>query len=145
MFIHSLQYQWHNEFENHDGATVISRLQLPYIITEGYVNLRCVWQLGCPAELNLKSPKQEHPTEWVYANALQELLPDVVASGGLPDKIGVSCCAQFAISASLVHEKPKREYERLRKWIIDTSVDRIEAGLSGRVMEYSWHSMYTTR
>jgi hypothetical protein len=137
VFIHSLQYQWHNDDPNKDGATVISRLQLPYVESQGYVNMRCAWLLGCPEEIQVDSPQQDRETSIAYREAFLQLFPDRAASGDIPKVVGASCCSQFALTAWKVREKPRSEYERLRNWLIATPLND---GVSGRVMEYSWHS-----
>lgn len=56
----------------------------------------------------------------------------------IPEEVGVSCCAQFGVSRTKVLERPRSDYERFRTWLADTP---LEDDLSGRIMEYSWHSM----
>jgi hypothetical protein len=46
LFHHANKWQWHNDDPLYDGVRVLSRLQVPYIEQQGYVNLRCVWTLG---------------------------------------------------------------------------------------------------
>lgn len=142
VFIHSLQYQWHNDDPNYDGATVLSRLQLPYVEAEGYVNLRCVWVLGCPEEMHPNVPitNKTLPAERVFKDSYIELFrgkDESVNDVVVPDAVGVSCCAQFAVSRYRVLARPKSDYERFRQWLIDTPLDD---EVSGRVFEYSWHS-----
>ena len=139
VFIHAVQYQWHNDDSNKDGATVISRLQLPNILSEGYVNLRCDWALGCPVGFKVDSPGVEHDLGVVFRESYQELFPNKTMTDGVPSAVGAGCCAQFALSAAKVWEKPKSEYERIRRWLIETP---LTDDTSGRVMEYSWHSEY---
>lgn len=64
-----------------------------------------------------------------------ELFPGVE----VPDEVGVSCCAQFGVTRSKIHERPKSDYERFRKWLAETP---LKDELSGRIMEYSWHSTF---
>jgi hypothetical protein len=68
-----------------------------------------------------------------YKEAFQFLFP----SEPVPSAVGVSCCAQFAATRAKIRERKKSEYERYRKWIMDT---HLSDSISGRVMEYSWHS-----
>ena len=134
LFIHGAQYQWHNDDANKDSATVIARLRLPHLRARGYVNLRCVWTLGCPAEIpHPARPLSDQPTQRHYADAFAELFP----GRALPDNVGVSCCAQFGVTADMVRRHPKETYERWRRWLWDTPLDD---ATSGRIMEYSWHS-----
>jgi hypothetical protein len=145
VFIHALQYQWHNDDPNKDGATVISRLQLPFIHQHGYVNMRCAWTLGCPGEVRVTSPttKREDPnnpdTASHFAQAFRELFPLRAAQNDIPTVVGASCCAQFAVSKAKLRETSRSEYERIRDWLRDTP---LPDNISGRIMEYSWHIFF---
>lgn len=63
-----------------------------------------------------------------------ELFPGV----DVPELVGTPCCGQFAVSRKKVHEREQEEYVRLRRWLIETA---LETSVSGRILEYSWHSM----
>lgn len=139
IFMHSLQYQWHNDDPNKDGATVISRLQLPYVREQGYVNMRCVWTLGCPEEINLDDPRSGHTASLHFRHAFFQLFPERAANGTTPSVVGASCCAQFVVTASKLRELPKSEYQRIREWLINTP---LPDDISGRILEYSWHMLF---
>lgn len=136
LFIHSQRYQWHNDDPYYDGVPMLRNFQVPYLQKQGYVNIRCAWSLGCPAEIR---PYTDTHREDVHAGeyfktGFMELFPGV----GVPHEVGVSCCAQFGVTRSKVHERPKSDYERFRTWLSETP---LKDELSGRIMEYSWHSM----
>lgn len=57
----------------------------------------------------------------------------------MPHEVGVSCCAQFALTRDKIREIPRTEYVRLREWLAKTP---LLDSISGRVMEYSWHSKF---
>ena len=135
LLIHGLQYQWHNDDPNYDTATVVSRVQIPYVLASGYANLRCVWELGCPNEIRVHTPMLENPSERHYREGFQQLFP----GRELPELVGASCCAQFALSREQARKVPLGDYVRIRKWLIDT---RFEDEVSGRIMEYSWHMLF---
>lgn len=126
-----------------DGLPLLQNLQIPYIISQGYTNLRCVWTLGCPAELHLSDVPQEMPedpraaktTEIAYPAAFHELFP----GEPLPTVVGVACCAQFAVTRQQMRERPLTDYHRFRTWVTETTLDDY---ISGRVMEYSWHVIF---
>ena len=114
---------------------MLRNFQVPYLLQQGYVNLRCVWTLGCPAEIH---PMQDTHREDVHAgeyfkNGFMELFP----GEPVPEAVGASCCAQFGVTRAQVRKRPKSDYERFRRWLIHTS---LKDDLSGRIMEYSWHS-----
>lgn len=134
IFLHAERYQWHNDDPLYDGVRTLSRLQIPYIQEQGYVNLRCVWTLGCPDEIHpLEHPASEITSETsasqVYAASFRELFPDIP----IPESIGVSCCAQFAVTRETILKRPIQDYQRYRRWLLET---QLEDGLSGRVLEY---------
>lgn len=116
-------------------------LNIPFVKQAGYVNLRCTWAVGCPAELEPGRYLRErpddalHPTAMEYPNRFLELFP----GAEVPEVVGAPCCSQFAVSREKVHELEQEEYVRLRQWLIETD---LESGVSGRVLEYSWHSMF---
>lgn len=139
VFIHSLQFQWHNDDSNKDGATVLSRLQIPYVQQEGYVSLRCAWSLGCPSEIHTNQKKYDFPETTTFRTAFSEIFPERAALNDIPDVIGAGCCAQFALSRNKILERPKEDYERLRRWIMETE---LEDSVSGRIVEYSWHMWF---
>lgn len=70
-----------------------------------------------------------------YPNRFLELFP----GAEVPEVVGAPCCSQFAVSREKVHELEQEEYVRLRQWLIESD---LESGVSGRILEYSWHSMF---
>jgi hypothetical protein len=138
LFVHPNRYQWHNDDPDYDGLPMLRHFQIPYLEQEGYVNIRCAWLLGCPSEIKPLDEEGEH-REAVHAGgdykqAFQHLFP----GEKVPRNVGVSCCAQFAATKEKIRERKKSDYEHYRNWIIDT---QLGDSISGRVFEYSWHSM----
>ncbi|KNG45707.1 f-box domain containing protein [Stemphylium lycopersici] len=136
LFIHPNRYQWHNDDPDYDGLPMLRHFQLPYLEKEGYVNIRCAWMLGCPSEIKPLAEEGEH-REAVHAGgeykkAFEHLFP----GQQVPDAVGVSCCAQFAATKEKIRERKREDYEKYRKWIMETDLDD---AISGRVFEYSWH------
>lgn len=70
-----------------------------------------------------------------YPDQFLQLFPGVE----VPEVVGTPCCSQFAVSREKVHDLEQEEYVRLRQWLIETE---LEPGISGRILEYSWHSMF---
>ncbi|MCJ1305876.1 hypothetical protein MMC08_008693 [Hypocenomyce scalaris] len=134
VFMHSLRYQWHNDDPIYDGIPLLQNLRVPHIKARGYVNLRCVWVIGCPGEMHPLSSNTKG-TEVYYAEAFKELFPNTA----VPEAVGVSCCAQFAVTSSKILERPKADYVRYRKWLVNTPLEDYD---SGRIMEYSWHMIF---
>ena len=141
LFIHPNRYQWHNDDPDYDGLPMLRHLQLPFLEEQGYVNIRCAWSLGCPAEIKPLAEEGEH-REAVHAGgdykwAFQTLFPDKE----VPKEVGVSCCAQFAATKEKIRERKKEEYVRYREWLMNTE---LADSISGRILEYSWHSKSCT-
>lgn len=139
VFTHASRFQWHNDDPDYDGLAILRNLQLPYVTTQDYVNLRCVWVLGCPVEIrpihDAANPDHDHPTSIAYKSAFEQLLPGVP----VPEEVGQACCAQFAVSREAILSRPREEYEHFRKWLINTPLDDDTAG---RVFEYLWHIIF---
>lgn len=139
LFIHPTRYQWHNDDPDYDGVPMLRHFQLPYLESQGYVNIRCAWTLGCPREIKPYEEEGEHRAAvhagGVYKTAFEQLFPDVK----VPRYVGVSCCAQFAATKEKIRERSVDEYMRWRRWILETE---LEDSISGRVFEYSWHMIF---
>lgn len=146
IFKHANRYQCHADDPLYDEQRTLSRLQMPYVREQGYVNLRCVWTLGCPVEIR---PFAEETTQKpdvdlsdkaragsFYKAAFEALFPGTP----VPSEIGVSCCAEFAATNSRIWERPRSDYERYRRWLMETN---LPDNLSGRILEYSWHSKWS--
>ena len=138
IFHHAERFQWHNDHPDYDALPLLQRFRFERLKSEGYVNLRCAWILGCPVEIRpLKdesTPKKFEPVhaKHVYKGAFKELFPQMA----VPDEVGVACCSQFAVRRETVWEKPREEYIRYRNWL---TTSPLGDDLSGRVLEYSWH------
>ncbi|KMP05232.1 hypothetical protein CIRG_04913 [Coccidioides immitis RMSCC 2394] len=137
VFIHGLRYQWHNDDPIYDGVPILRNLRLPYVKSVGYAPLRCTWVPGCPAELHPLNPTEKGlPTrvaaERAYASAFKTLLPNE----SVPKEVGATCSSQFAVTRERVRRRRKSDYERMRRWLMNTD---LEDEISGRIMEYAWH------
>ncbi|KAF2213329.1 hypothetical protein CERZMDRAFT_67553 [Cercospora zeae-maydis SCOH1-5] len=146
VFSHSKRYQWHNDDPLYDGLSVLSRLNLSHVESLGYTNLRCVWSVGCPDEIEpmveaaLPPPASDPKSNDAragsfYKAAFEQMFPNVT----VPETVGAPCCAQFAVTAAKIRERPKADYERVRDWLLETP---LRDSLSGRVLEYMWHVIF---
>jgi hypothetical protein len=149
VFVHAARFAWHNDDPDYDGLAALRNLNVDYVREAGYANLRCVWTLGCPAEIrprddaaadadlvagNGTSPDGRALTaKEIYRRAFEELMP----GAEVPEQVGVSCCSQFAVSREAIRARPKADYVRWREWLLET---QLPDALSGRVFEYMWHS-----
>ncbi|KAI0382388.1 hypothetical protein F5Y04DRAFT_279678 [Hypomontagnella monticulosa] len=148
VFIHASRFQWHNDDPDYDILPTLYNLRLSYVREVGYVNLRCVWSIGCPAEIRPFEDEEDDTDEEhevvkkkpvsakpIFRKAFQELLPEIP----VPPLVSVSCCSQFAVSRETVQRHTKERYMRLRDWLLNTP---LEDSLSGRVFEFSWHIIF---
>ena len=143
VFVHASRFAWHNDDPDYDAVPTLRNLQLNHVREEGYVNLRCVWAVGCPAEIRpyqdegLGSAEKERvPTaKRVYKAAWGELMHGEPA----PEVVAVSCCSQFAVTREMIRSRPLADYVHFRDWLLETPLDD---SLSGRVLEFSWHSKF---
>lgn len=139
VFLHGKRYQWHNDNERYDSSISIKNLNLDSVREAGYVNLRCTWAIGCPAELEparyLRDRPDDpgHPTAVAYPDQFRLLFPDTP----VPEVVGAPCCSQFSVSRAQVLRRPKSDYERYRRWLVKT---KLPNDVSGRILEYTWHS-----
>ena len=143
IFLHGHRYQWHNEDPLYDGVPPIRNLSIPYVHRHKFATLRCTWELGCPREMtpDLAAVSKEQDenaddrakTEAAYAQAFTELFP----GEEIPEAVAVHCGAQFAAARDLIRRRSREEYIAFRRWLWDTELPDY---LSGRVMEYAWHS-----
>ncbi|KEY72453.1 hypothetical protein S7711_05128 [Stachybotrys chartarum IBT 7711] len=141
IFHHAERFQWHNDNPDYDALPLLQRFRIEHLKEEGYVNLRCAWVLGCPAEIHPSAddvqPAADEPVhaKHVYKGAFQQLFPGTP----VPDTIGVPCCSQFAVRRDTIRQRPRLEYVRYRDWLRGSSLGD---DLSGRVLEYSWHIIF---
>ncbi|KAK3185822.1 hypothetical protein K4F52_005478 [Lecanicillium sp. MT-2017a] len=138
-FHHAERFQWHNDNPDYDALTLLQRFRFDYLKEQGYTNLRCSWALGCPAAIkpivDATDPIPGEPVtaKRVYKKGFEELFP----GEPIPESVGVACCSQFAVRRETVRARPRADYIRYRKWLIESD---LHDQLSGRILEYSWHT-----
>ncbi|KAH7025885.1 uncharacterized protein B0I36DRAFT_329351 [Microdochium trichocladiopsis] len=142
VFIHASRFAWHNDDPDYDAVPTLRNLQLDYVAESGYVNLRCVWVIGCPYEIHPfqdaghKDEGSKTPSaKGVYKQAFEELLPGTQ----VPELVAVSCCSQFAVTRQTLQTRPRSDYEHFRDWLLKTP---LTDDLSGRVLEFLWHILF---
>ena len=139
MFMHSHRWSWHNDdILDYDAVEMIKRLSSERVTREGYMNMRCHWDPGCPDWMhpgNLEEDmyKQE---ESLIAKAWSELFP----LDPVPQVLAQPCCAQFALSKERVLSIPKSRFVFYRTWLLRTPLSDY---ISGRVWEYMWQYIFT--
>ncbi|KAI1077759.1 hypothetical protein F5B20DRAFT_572000 [Whalleya microplaca] len=140
LFLHASRFQWHNDDPDYDSLAGLRNLRVPYLQEAGYVNLRCVWAIGCPAEIHPfedeANAQDENPiTKHIYKKSFEELFPGVP----VPEVVAVSCCSQFGVTRDTIQKRPRDDYLHYRQWLLDTPLDN---SLNGRVFEFTWHIIF---
>ncbi len=140
MFMHAHQITWHNnDLIFSDAVEMVRRLSSQKVTRDGYMNMRCHLDPGCPDHIH-PSTDDDHggnvPEAVVIGRAWIELFPDAEAP---PRVLSQPCCAQFALSKARIQNLPLDRYVAFRKWLLDTELDD---RLSGRVWEYVWQYVF---
>ncbi|KAK3077964.1 hypothetical protein LTS18_008796, partial [Coniosporium uncinatum] len=153
IFLHAHRFSWHNNELLTDGppshnptnpfgdaVQMISRLSNERVTREGYMNLRCHWDPGCPVWLQPNSTELElaKQEQQLIGQAWVELFP----FDPIPDELSQPCCAQFALSAERIRQVPLGRYVWMRDWMLRTELTDY---VSGRVFEYTWQYIFTGR
>lgn len=141
IFMHPHQRAWHTpELLNHDASELLKRLSSERVTREGYMNLRCHWDPGCPERLypDTKYRDKYKREELAIGAAWVEMFP----GDPVPHAIGAPCCAQFAVARHRIEKIPKANFERYRNWLIRTEETD---WISGRVLEYLWHKIFANQ
>ncbi|KAK8039615.1 hypothetical protein PG993_008026 [Apiospora rasikravindrae] len=144
IFFHASRFAWHNDDPDYDGLATLKNFQFPYLRQMGYVNLRCVWVIGCPAEIRPMEDAQTSEVERrdgmptakeIYKDSFEQLLP----GHPVPEVVAVSCCSQFAVTREAIRRRPREDYIHFLEWLLNTP---LEDALSGRVFEFAWHIIF---
>lgn len=137
-FVHSHEggypIAWHADNQDYSNVQSLQALRLPYVQEQGYVNLRCNTNPGCPTQFILG--ESGGVSDEVMLDAWSQMFGKDVP---IPRAIGSACCSQFAASKDRIRERPEEEYRRIRRWLLDTPLDD---HVSGRIMEYVWHIIF---
>ena len=107
IFMHAHRFAWHNNaLLDKDSALMVRHLSPERVTREGYMNLRCHWDPGCPdwlkpGEMDYDEYKREQK---VLAKSWPELFP----RERLPSVLAQPCCAQFGVSRERIQVYPER-------------------------------------
>ncbi|KAI9874685.1 MAG: hypothetical protein M1830_009415 [Pleopsidium flavum] len=139
VFMHSHRWSWHNDdILDNDGVQMIKRLSSERVTREGYMNLRCHWDPGCPDWMHPGATEEDinKQEETMLARSWSELFP----LDPIPNVLAQPCCAQFALSRDRIHSIPLSRFIFYRDWLLRTSLSDY---ISGRVWEYIWQFVFT--
>ncbi|BCS15898.1 hypothetical protein AtubIFM55763_011152 [Aspergillus tubingensis] len=142
IFIHSNLDQWHNDLFGPHTSPALKNLRLEAVDAQGYVNLRCEHDPGCPTSVHPWSPTQID----IEKDDIRAFFPEVyetilgVPAEKVPEHIGNVCCGQFAVSRERILERPREDYERMLKWAEETELT--DSFGVGWVYEKIWHIIF---
>jgi len=141
IFIHSDRWTWHNnELLDNDMAAMVRYLKPEKVVKDGYMNLRCHWDPGCPNWLLLWEQGNQENIQKHEEKAIAERWHELFPMDRMPAMLSQPCCAQFALSRERILAIPLQRYIFLRSWILRTP---LEDYFSGRVFEYLWQYIFT--
>lgn len=143
LFIHAGSEQWHNDILGRKTADVIKALRFEHVQANGYTNLRCSNDPGCPIGVNPLDPSEQDvlnkDTRAFFAEIYMELFG--VLHEQIPAHIGNVCCAQFAVTRDRIRDRPKADYERMLHWVSKNHEHVDDFGV-GWVFEKIWHIVF---
>jgi hypothetical protein len=128
---------WHTDNNEHSNVVSLQTLNINFIQSNGYANLRCVPVPGCPDEVRpFRNPPEDHRT---IEAAMPDAWRDLFDNTNVPHVLVTPCCAQFAVSSKQVQKRPLDEYKKYHTWLMETP---LKDETSGRVFEYLWHILF---
>jgi hypothetical protein len=132
---------WHTDSPDHSNVASLQKLNLNFVQSNGYANLRCINSPGCPSGLQpFRDPPGPADDPLTETEALmRKVWPRLFPNESIPQSFGVACCAQFAVSRDRVVARPKADYVRWRDWLMETDLLDVK---SGGIMEYMWHIIF---
>ncbi|KAE8146863.1 hypothetical protein BDV25DRAFT_161643 [Aspergillus avenaceus] len=142
LFIHSNIDQWHNDLFGPHTSVALRNMRLESVDAQGYVNIRCEHNPGCPTSVNPWDPTQID----IDKQDIRAFFPQVyetlfnVGPEKVPKHIGNVCCGQFAVSRDRILERPRHDYERMLKWATETELT--DSFGVGWVFEKIWHIIF---
>jgi hypothetical protein len=128
---------WHTDNNEHSNVVSLQTLNINFIQSNGYANLRCVNDPGCPHEvMPFRNPPEDHRT---IEAAMPDAWRDLFNNTNVPHILATPCCAQFAVSSEQVRKRPLEAYQKYYTWLMETP---LKDETSGRVFEYLWHILF---
>ncbi|KAF2627865.1 hypothetical protein BU25DRAFT_431182 [Macroventuria anomochaeta] len=127
----------HTDNIEHSNVVSLQTLNINFIQSNGFANLRCVHDPGCPHEvMPFRNPPEDHRT---IEAAMPDAWRDLFNNTDVPHVLATPCCAQFAVSSKQVQKRPLDVYKKYYTWLMET---QLKDGTSGRVFEYLWHMLF---
>ncbi|KAI9779028.1 MAG: hypothetical protein M1816_003776 [Peltula sp. TS41687] len=145
LFMHAHRWTYHNnDLQGSDAVQLIKTLSGARVMREGYMNLRCHWEPGCPGHLHpaatATSAAQSNPDLSRLRGIVADQWPKLFPADPIPETLSQPCCAQFAVTRAAIRANPRRRYVAFRDWLLHTPLTDY---YSGRIWEYLWHFVFT--
>ncbi|KAJ6121419.1 hypothetical protein N7512_003884 [Penicillium capsulatum] len=142
IFVHGMRDQWHNDVGGVRTNEQLSNLRFEAIDANGYINLRCQADPGCPEFIYLKHPGPVTIAMKYLIDVFPQQYAEIfgVDPSTAPKHVGASCCAQFAVTRDRIHQRPREDYERMLNWV--TSTNSTDSFGVGWMMEKLWHIVF---
>ena len=138
LFMHAHRYAYHNNKAlGLDAIEIIKRLDKQFLNEQGYVNLHCSLDMGCPTWL--KPHENGAPLGMQEQDVLAKCWRELYHYRSLPVNLAQPCCGQFALSRDRVRGIRLEELVYLRDWLLRTPLTDY---FSGRIWEYLWHFLF---
>ena len=139
VFMHAHRVTWHNnDLLESDSAEMVKHLSSERVIREGYMNMRCHLDPGCPAHIRPLTDEDDInvPEAVTIGRAWKELFPQQE----VPEVLSQPCCAQLAVSRDRIRALPREQYIFFRDWLLQSP---LEDRIAGRIFEYVWQYIWT--
>ncbi|KAI5274753.1 hypothetical protein E4T47_02189 [Aureobasidium subglaciale] len=138
IFMHAHRYSHHNNaILEHDAAAMIRNLSDERVMREGYVNMRCDLNPGCPTMLDQYGAFGE---DKIWKDYIVELYQELSPGKSVPKQMSQPCCAQFAVSRERIRATVLSQYIHYRDWLLQLDGSDFA---TGRAFEYLWHYIFT--
>ena len=138
LFMHAHRWTYHNnDLQGSDAVQLIKTLSHARVVRQGYMNLRCHWEPGCPGHLH---PLANEPDFYRLQGIVADQWPKLFPTDPIPETLAQPCCAQFAVTRERIRSNPLRKYVFFRDWLLRTPLTDY---YSGRIWEYLWHFIFT--
>lgn len=137
IFLHAHPDAWHNNYLlGMSSSQMVRQLNHEKVARDGYMNLRCHWNPGCPTHLDPSAKKvdPDKREEVEIEDAWMAMFP----FEKLPEALAQPCCSQFAATRARIRNIPRERYVHFRNWLLKSELSDY---ISGRIFEYFWQYM----
>ncbi|KAF7586235.1 hypothetical protein BBP40_009203, partial [Aspergillus hancockii] len=111
---------WHTEFSDHSNVRTTRMLRTDFVQRNGYANLRCNPNPGCPDEI--RPFRETRDEERLPELAFPKVWEAFFNNTDVPEVVATPCCAQFAVSRTQVLQRPLSSYQRYHQWLMETEL-----------------------